>query len=288
MLLLGSAGTLGLLTWNKLTERINTDAVGNPKYELPANDEHITTNIDQDNPVPNRGSMAFGMVIDLNKCDGCKNDRVYSVAIQDYEPGCTAACRVMHNVPPEQEWIKIFYTKDNPMTNGYYFPRPCMQCQRPPCVRVCPVGASYHRPLDHDGKGPGDGLVLIKYHRCIGCRICMAACPYEVRYFNWAAYDEPNKTIFKYHSPMYATKRTLGTVEKCDFCAHMGYGGRLAACAQACTKGAIYYGNLKENAVTNSHLETIDVQKTITSRTGFRMKEELGTRPRVYYLPKRS
>ena len=288
MLLVGGTGTLGFIALNRLPHQSVINVSGNPRVQLPPDEEHVTNNIDQDNPVPNSGNMAFGMVIDLDRCDGCVNSKVYSAPLDDFEPGCTAACRSMHNVPPEQEWIKIFYTKDNPMTEGYYFPRPCMQCQRPPCVRVCPVGAAYHRPMNHDGNGPGDGLVLIKYHRCIGCRICMAACPYEVRYFNWAKYDEPNKTILKYHSPMYATKRTLGTVEKCDFCAHMGYGGKMAACVQACGKGAIYYGNLKEYAVTNSNMETINVHETITARSGFRMKEELGTRPRVYYLPKKT
>ena len=294
MLLVGGAAAGSLLSLNAVTGQSLTKLAGNPKHIMPNDQYQIYSNQDLDNPVPNDGNMALGMVIDLNRCDGCIDDKVYSAGVHGYEPRCTAACRVMHNVAPEQEWMKIFYKQDNPMTAGYYFPRPCMQCQRPPCVRVCPVGAAYHRPLNHDGTGPGDGLVLIKDHRCIGCRTCMAGCPYEVRYFNWAAYDENtpgnavNTDLYQFNSPMYATKRTIGTVEKCDFCGHLAYGGKLAACAQSCPKGAIYYGNLKDDAVTNSKLESIKVSETISSRSGFRMKEELGTKPRVYYLPKTS
>lgn len=292
MLVVGGAAGASLLSLNSVTGGNILSTHGNPKMPLGHNETNIYDNSDLDNPLPNNGDMALGMVIDLNRCDGCIEDKVYHPAIQGYEPRCTAACRTMHNVPPEQEWIKIFYKQDNPLTDGYYFPRPCMQCQRPPCVRVCPVGAAYHRPLNHDGTGPGDGLVLIKDHRCIGCRTCMAGCPYEVRYFNWAAYDEnsPNwagdTTLYQFNSPMYATFRTIGTVEKCDFCGHLGYAGKLSACAQSCPKGAIYYGNLKDNAVTNSQLESIKVAETISAKAGFRMKEELGTKPRVYYLPK--
>ncbi|MFV2016634.1 MAG: 4Fe-4S dicluster domain-containing protein, partial [Candidatus Heimdallarchaeota archaeon] len=232
-----------------------------PKVE---SDELHIADTDQELPSPNKGSMALGMVIDLDKCDGCKEDLVYSAATGTYEPRCTSACRVMHNIPPEQEWIKVYYRRDNALQDGYYFPRPCMQCQNPPCVNVCPVGAAFHRPRSNDGTEEGDGLVLIKYTRCIGCRTCMAACPYEVRYFNWSHYKEPDQGILELHSPMYATKRTIGVVEKCDFCGHLGYIGKLSACAAACPKGAIYYGNLKENVVTNAQLESIDVRKTVS------------------------
>jgi molybdopterin-containing oxidoreductase family iron-sulfur binding subunit len=295
MLLVGGAAAGSLLSLNAVTGGNILSLQGNPKHEPDANG-HVFDSTDLDNPLPNDANMALGMVIDLNKCDGCQDDKVWHPALNGgeggYEPRCTAACRTMHNVAPEQEWMKIYYKQDNPMSNGYYFPRPCMQCQRPPCVRVCPVGAAFHRPLNHDGTGPGDGLVLIKYGRCIGCRTCMAGCPYEVRYFNWSLYDENtpgndvDTSLYKYHSPMYATKRTLGTVEKCDFCGHLGYGGKLSACTQACPKGAIYYGNLKDDTVTNAKLENIKVSESITTRNGFRMKEELGTKPRVFYLPK--
>ena len=116
----------------------------------------------------------------------------------------------------------------------------------------------------------------------------MTACPYETRYFNWDEYEEPNKKILEHDSPMYATNHIRGTTDKCDFCAHEGYLGRISHCAAACSNGALYYGNLKENMVTNSQGETLDVKKVLNERNGYRYKEELGTNPRVYYLPRRT
>ncbi|MHA1983920.1 MAG: 4Fe-4S dicluster domain-containing protein [Candidatus Hodarchaeales archaeon] len=224
-------------------------------------------------PEPNDPNKALGMVIDLDKCNGCVKDN-------GEEPDCVSACRVSHNVPPEMDWIKIFKKQDNPLQEPYFFPRICQQCENPPCVEVCPVGAALRR---HDG----DGLVLINHEVCIGCRLCMTACPYETRYFNWEEYEEPNKTLLKYDSPMFATEHIKGTTDKCDFCAHKGYLGQIAHCASACKSGALYYGNLKENLVTNSQGETLDVKKVVNDRNGYRYKEELGTNPRVYYLPRR-
>ena len=285
MLLVGGVAGGSLLTLNAASGGNLLKIAGNPKVPM-GNEKHVVHDT-TDTPEPNDENMALGMVIDLDKCDGCKDDLVYSDATGTFEPRCTSACRVMHNVPPEQEWIKVYHRSDNPLTEGFYFPRPCMQCQNsPPCVRVCPVGAAYHRPKSNDGQKGGDGLVLIKYNRCIGCRTCMAACPYEVRYFNWGAYRPDNPKNEEMHSPMFATVRTRGTVEKCDFCAHLGYGGKLSACAQACPKGAIYYGNLKEDTVTNGLLKSLTVRKTVTDRQGFRFKEDLNTQPRVFYLPK--
>lgn len=283
MLLAGGAVTAGaLLSLNAAANALN--GVGKVSQDQDSHDlgdnnsGHVGTSATY--PEPNDPNMNLGMVIDLNRCDGCQDDMVYSPATDSYEPRCTAACRQMHNVPPDQEWIKVFHKKDNPKDEGYYFPRPCMQCQDPPCVNVCPVGAAFHRD-------EGDGLVLIKYDRCIGCRACMGGCPYEVRYFNWSEYDEPNKEILQHHSYMYATKRTKGTVEKCDFCAHLGYQGKVSACTSSCPKGAIYYGNLKEDAMTNGLGETVRVTEVISKYGGFRFKEEYNTQPRVYYIPKR-
>ena len=225
-------------------------------------------------PNPNDKNKAFGMIIDLEKCNGCEK-------IEGNEPDCVNACRVSHNVPPEMDWIKIFKKQDNPYQEPYFFPRICMQCEKPPCVEVCPVGAALRR---HDG----DGLVLIDHKRCIGCRLCMTACPYETRYFNWDEYSEPRASLLKYDSPMFATNHIKGTTDKCDFCGHEGYMGHISHCAAACNNGALYYGNLKENLVTNSQGETLDVKKVLNERNGYRFKEELGTHPRVYYLPRRS
>src|SRR3989304_3186591 len=147
-----------------------------PKVFTADSKEDQATNepIDMTYPNPNDPNRAFGMIIDLDKCNGC-------VDLNLPEPPCSEACRYMHNVPPRMDWIKIFYRQGNPLQKGYYFPRLCMQCENPPCTNVCPVGAAFRR-------NDGDGLVLIDNNICIGCRLCMAACPYEVRYFNWDEY----------------------------------------------------------------------------------------------------
>ncbi|MBI3760432.1 MAG: 4Fe-4S dicluster domain-containing protein, partial [Chloroflexi bacterium] len=109
---------------------------------------------------PGAGNQRWVMVIDLARCDGCGD--------------CTEACTAMHNIPFGQEWIKVYKVEHHAGGEGYFFPRPCMQCDNPPCVNVCPVGASYKRE---------DGVVLIDQDLCIGCRFCIAACPYSARYF---------------------------------------------------------------------------------------------------------
>lgn len=202
------------------------------------------------------------MVFDLAKCDGCRE--------------CTKACNKMHYVPPMQEWIKVYEVADNPEAGPYYMPRPCMHCDNPPCVRACPVGATFKR---------SDGLVMQDNDRCIGCRECIAQCPYSARAFNWA---EPPHTPEELSSPysmdnMYPHRK--GTIEKCGFCPHMLSAGKLPVCATACTMGAIYFGDELEDAVTNSKGETIQLSKIVKRGAGFRLLEELGTEPRVYYLP---
>ncbi len=204
------------------------------------------------------------MVIDLAKCDGCKE--------------CTQACTAMHFVPPGQEWIKVFENRDNQIAGAYWFPRPCMQCDNTPCAKVCPVGATFKRE---------DGIVLIDQDRCIGCRYCIAACPYGSRSFNWA---EPPHTLAEMAQP-YSVEwnypHRKGVVEKCIFCPVNAREGKLPACAQNCRMGAIYFGDQVEDVVANHDGETVSFTQLIREKGGFRYMEELGTEPRVWYLPPR-
>jgi len=202
------------------------------------------------------------MVIDLAKCDGCRD--------------CTKACNKMHYVPPMQEWIKVYEVADNPAAGQYYLPRPCMHCDNPPCVRACPVGATFKRT---------DGIVVQDNDRCIGCRECIAQCPYSARSFNWGEPPHtPDETAIRY-SPESMYPHRKGTIEKCGFCPHMLREGKLPVCASACTMGAVYFGDELEDAVTNSKGETIQLSKVAKRGAGYRLMEELGTEPRVYYLP---
>lgn len=200
------------------------------------------------------------MVIDLAKCDGCKN--------------CTVECNKMHNTPPDREWMRVFRMQDAHHTAPYWFPKPCFHCDNPPCTKVCPVGATFKRQ---------DGIVLIDNERCIGCRFCMAACPYSTRFFNWGRPQNPSSPDSTY-SPETGFPRRIGTVEKCDFCPEMAQAGTLPGCVKNCHMGALYFGDENEDAVTNSD-ETVRLSKLLEERAGYRYLEELGTEPRVYYLP---
>jgi molybdopterin-containing oxidoreductase family iron-sulfur binding subunit len=205
------------------------------------------------------------MVIDLAKCDGCKK--------------CTEACSKCHFTPSDREWIKVFRMQDSPHTAPYFFPKPCFHCDNPPCTKVCPVDATFKRQ---------DGIVLIDNERCIGCRFCMAACPYSTRFFNWEKPQNPPEALAEPYSPERGYPRRVGTVEKCDFCPEMAAAGKLPHCVAGCPMAAIYYGDQNEDAVTNSRGETERLSKLLKDRAGYRYLEELGTEPRLYYLPPKS
>jgi molybdopterin-containing oxidoreductase family iron-sulfur binding subunit len=221
------------------------------------------------------------MVIDLDKCTGCQS--------------CSAACRAENNLPfagPEQAALgRAIFWQDvisgemeghYPFVDKQFIPRPCMHCKEPPCVPVCPVGASYQNK---------EGLVLVDYERCIGCRYCVTACPYDLRYFNWyaPAYPEPHDQALNPD----VVVRPQGVVEKCTFCVHRlleakaraAEEGRevsdaelvlLPACNQACPASARYFGNLDD---PNS-----SVGRLSHDPRAIQLLEDLGTHPKVYYL----
>lgn len=202
------------------------------------------------------------MFIDLERCDGCGL--------------CTDACNMEHEVPAGQTWIKVLRVQDNPLSKPYPLPRPCMQCENAPCVKVCPVGATYYNE---------DGVVLINEDRCIGCRMCMAACPYGARYFNWEqpVHSTREHEAETYSPETYPHKHRVGVVEKCMFCSHRYKEGILPACVLGCPMRALFFGDLDEDVVLNGS-ETWKILETLEKRHAFRLLEELGTEPRVYYL----
>jgi len=202
------------------------------------------------------------MVIDLARCDGCGH--------------CTVACGKMHFIPTDRQYIPVLVMRDAKLAAPYYFPRPCYHCDLPPCTKVCPVNATYKTQ---------DGTVLVDNDRCIGCRFCIAACPYGARSFNWGPPADPAEAAKRGYSPEWGTPRKVGTVEKCDFCPEHAAMGMLPACTSGCPMRAIYYGDQNEDAVTNSAGETLRLSKLLRDRAGYRHMEGLGTEPRVYYLP---
>jgi Fe-S-cluster-containing dehydrogenase component/Ni/Fe-hydrogenase subunit HybB-like protein len=208
----------------------------------------------------------WAMVIDLRYCDGCQS--------VGKPPQCTEACIQGHFAPEPMEWIQVY---EPPLPGGgtQFVPTPCQQCQNAPCVNVCPVGATFSTP---------EGVVLIDQQRCIGCRLCMEACPYDRRFFNWGDPPVPPESTFMEYDPMHQSPAIKGTVMKCDFCPDMARSGRLPYCAQGCPNNAIYYGDLEEDVATNGK-QVVKLSRLLSEDSAYRQKENLGTEPRVYYIP---
>ena len=200
--------------------------------------------------------MRYGMVIDLKRCIGCY--------------ACQIACKAEHATPPGVLYARVVKREMGryPNVRRLSLPVLCMHCADPPCVQVCPTGASLKAP---------DGIVSVDADRCVGCRYCMMACPYGARYFHAQEREyfpgqglTPNEEIgYKKHPP--------GVVEKCDFCRHRLGNGGVPACVANCPAVARYFGDLDD---PDSH-----VSRLIGERGGFQLRPELGTNPSVYYLP---
>ena len=202
---------------------------------------------------------AWCMVIDLRNCDGCGM--------------CTTACQKRHNLRKEQTWIKVYDMEDS--TGGTFpMPRPCMMCEDPPCMKVCPVGSTLRTD---------EGLVLVDTETCVGSRACMAACPYEARYFNWTEPLPADHKMPMTNSPQMPVAQK-GTVGKCVFCADRLPYGELPACVSGCPMGVTYIGDLVTDVAVNSFGSTVVLSEFLKSNDAVRFKEELGTNPRVYYI----
>ncbi len=203
----------------------------------------------------------YVMVIDLSRCKNAMK--------------CQKACQKHHLLPTQDKYLKVYKMQDSPEASPYWMPKPCLHCDKPPCVKVCPVDATFKR---------SDGLVLIDNERCIGCRFCMAACPYSTRTFNWDEPLQPANVDEYTYSPESSTPRKKGTVEKCDFCPDMLKQGLLPHCVSACPNGVYYFGDANEDTVTNGD-ETLKFRQLLKDKAGYRYMEALGTEPSVYYLP---
>jgi molybdopterin-containing oxidoreductase family iron-sulfur binding subunit len=209
----------------------------------------------------------WAMVVDLQACrreKGCRD--------------CIDICHKVHNVPDfgnpkdEVKWIwKEPYAEAFPNQKHEHMAHDllheevlvfCNHCDNPPCVRVCPTRATWKRD---------DGIVMMDWHRCIGCRYCVAACPYGSRSFNWR---DPRPFV-EQTDPEFPT-RTRGVVEKCTFCDERLAKGQLPACVEACEEKCLVFGDLED--------PDSEVRKILRERHAIRRKPGLGTQPEVYYL----
>ncbi len=210
------------------------------------------------------GARQWAMVIDQSKCIGCGY--------------CSLACQAHNDVNPNIQWNQVLPAGEVGGKN-VFLARPCMQCSKAPCVEVCPVKASYYRP---------DGIVMMDYDRCIGCRYCEVACPYQARSFNWKAFTGPNPAVPKWGQPEVA-RRPRGVVEKCAFCYQRIDRGlaqglepgvdadATPACVVVCPTGARQFGDVKDPKSKVSQL--------LRNKLTYRLRDDLGTGPRVYYIP---
>jgi molybdopterin-containing oxidoreductase family iron-sulfur binding subunit len=219
--------------------------------------------------------VVYGYGLDVSRCIGCRR--------------CVYACVEENNLSrdPEIHWIRVLEFERNALIRGInledgdpyydheqvpapdkvYLPVACMHCEDSPCTNVCPTGATWREP---------DGIVAIDYDWCIGCRYCIAACPYGARHFNWAEPTIPADKINPETHAIGNRPRMKGVVEKCSFCIQRVRDGRYPACLEACPVGARKFGNLLD---PNSELRQIMKMK----RT-FVLKAELNTQPKFFYF----
>jgi molybdopterin-containing oxidoreductase family iron-sulfur binding subunit len=225
----------------------------------------------------NGKDIKWGMVIDIARCIGCH--------------ACTIACVAENKLPPGVVYRVVLEEEvgEYPYVRRRFIPRPCVHCQNPPCVKACPVTATYKN---------GQGAVVMNYPRCIGCRYCLVACPYAARtsdfgeWYTGGTPDLPNKIVghkraadgYEVHPAAEYGKKwpdrdddsPVGNARKCHFCLHRLKVGMLPACVTSCVGRATFFGNRTDPQSL--------VFEMIGSPRVFRLKEELGTLPSVYYL----
>ncbi|MEW6111734.1 MAG: 4Fe-4S dicluster domain-containing protein [Thermodesulfobacteriota bacterium] len=218
-------------------------------------------------------NVRFGYALDLSRCIGCRR--------------CVYACAGENNPSrnPQIHWISVLRVKKGekwvdlqgtekyydpqtvPEPDYFYIPVQCQQCDNPPCVKVCPTKATWKEP---------DGIVVVDYDWCIGCRYCMAACPYGARRFNWSEPSINPKEINVQTHYLGNRPRHKGVVEKCTLCIQRTREGRYPACVEVCPAGARKFGNLLD--------EKSEIRHILERKRVFRLKEDLNTVPRFFYF----
>ena len=228
---------------------------------------------------PAAEGVLFGYGLDLSRCNG---NRLCVHACVEENNQSRAVPGAPHQNPIE--WIRVlqmdkdrgidldysdpYYEGDTVPSEGkFYFPVQCQQCENPPCVKVCPVKATWKED---------DGIVVIDYDWCIGCRCCMSACPYDARHFNWCEPNLPADQLNPKTHVLGNRPRPRGVVEKCTFCIQRTRKGLYPACHEACPTGARVFGNLLDPAS--------EIRQLMERKRVFVFKSELNTRPSFFYF----
>ncbi|MDM7994213.1 MAG: 4Fe-4S dicluster domain-containing protein [Acidobacteriota bacterium] len=205
----------------------------------------------------------YGMVIDLKRCYGCY--------------ACVMACKLVNRTPPGVLWSRVLRGEMGAFPNSVRQALPvlCNQCEEPDCMKVCPTGATYQTD---------DGIVRIDKEKCIGCKYCMMACPYGARYSvrEYESYFPKGIPLSEYEQfckQEWEAKSGCGVSTKCDFCTDRRAEGKEPGCVQACPAKARVFGDLDDPESEISYL--------IKTKRGFVLRPEVGTEPKVYYLPPR-
>ncbi|MBI3297254.1 MAG: 4Fe-4S dicluster domain-containing protein [Elusimicrobia bacterium] len=229
-------------------------------------DYGVRANLSDPPPIP---GVEFGYALNIGRCIGCRK--------------CVHACVKENNQSrnPELQYIRVLkmrkgsidvessehhYEGEVPEAGFYYMPVQCHQCRKAPCVKVCPVKATWQEP---------DGIIVVDYDWCIGCRYCMAACPYYARRFNFAKPEIPAGELNADMAYLSNRPRPKGVVEKCTFCLQRTREGKYPACVEVCPTGSRKFGNLLD--------PDSEVSQVIKNKRVYVLKEEVGTLPRFYY-----
>jgi Fe-S-cluster-containing dehydrogenase component len=217
--------------------------------------------------------VLFGYGLDLSRCIGCRRCEYACVDENNQSKDPQIHWITVLRFKKGEKWVDLeesdkYYNPDLvPEPDYFYMPVQCQQCENPPCVRACPTQATWKEP---------DGIVVIDYNWCIGCRYCMAACPYGARHFNWAEPSRKPEEINPKTHYLGNRPRYKGVVEKCTFCIQRTRNGRYPACVEACPVGARKFGNMLD---PNS-----EIRYAIEHKRVFRLKEDLNTYPKFYYF----
>jgi molybdopterin-containing oxidoreductase family iron-sulfur binding subunit len=275
--------SLALSPFKNFTEHVSIDEFLQQHYQrltpemmntilkrLETEIEHdygVTAQIEDCKPLP---GVEYAFALNIGKCIGCRR--------------CVYGCMKENNTSrnPQIQYIRVlemekgtqnveasehYYDHDSvPQKDKYYMPVQCHQCKNPPCVKACPVKATWQEP---------DGIIVVDYNWCIGCRYCMAACPYWARRFNFAKPVISKEEITKEMAYLGNRIRPRGVVEKCTFCLRRVRKGMLPACVEVCPTGSRVFGNLRDPESPINYI--------LNNKRVYIFKEEAGTIPRFYY-----